>query len=1171
MKLHIFFLFIFYFALFTIQVATAQSKRELNTRMLQAAKSNQADSVKYWLDKGADINYSDSNGASALNHVIGYFDNELSKYLIDKGAYVNGKNSVLMPPIWTAAYYGNLRCCYLLYKRGADINIKDSKGLSALDYAEGQGYIRVADFLRNPQSYSEEPTCDEYFRISESALANNQIDKALEFAEKAKTAASRELSPTNTQFSTLLNKVAGLYQDQGKFDKAELLYLQALDLDKRILGEKSSEYATSLSNLALLYVDQAKFNQAENLYIKALQITKETLGDKHPDYAITLDNLAVLYNIIGNNKDALTLSLQSLKIRKDVFGEESRDYAYSLNNLGSMLDKLGYSIDAEPLLLRSLQIGKKICGVSSSEYATTLNNLASLYNNLEEYDKSEPLHKESLSILKKLYGSSSQIVAGSLGAIAFMYKNMGDYNKAEPLYIEALNIIKDIFGDFHPEVALLQNNLAMLYLKQSKFDQAEPLFVNTLQINNKFFGERSLEYSTTLLNLALLNQMKGNYQKSEHIYLQVDTIQNNTLPKDNPYKAFTLNNIAYLYDVQRDFNKAELYYKQALQIRRNSLGIKHPLTLGSIENLFLFYKDQKQYSSAFPLFVESSEIHNNKIKSSFTYLSERERTSLWHKEMGVFATYKSFAYDYYSQNPSISTFAYNNELFTKGILVNTSQIVQQSILSSGDTTLIHTWDKMKSIRKRINFLELQPKEKQVNLLELEEEADQLDKVLTQKSQAYRQAQSEQQIKWQDVQAKLKDDEAAIEFSSFSYFHKEWTDSVLYCALVLKKGMEYPVMVPLCEQKQLDSLFVGGNAAPNNLYASRGVIAEYKDQLPNGKKLYHLIWQPLEKELRDVKTVYYSPSGSLHQISFAALPTDTAHYLCDMYNLVQLSSTRQLATATWQTKPQQISSTALFGGIKYDIDNQEIAELQRSLSPTEINNFCRFKPDSTRSSTSFDFLQGTKVEVETISEILKSNRLKTTLYTGLHGNEEAFKALSNQNTSVLHIATHGFFYPDVQQKPERLDDFMSLGEQRFRYVPNPLLRSGLILSGGNRVWKGEEPIAGLEDGILTAQEVSEMNLQNTELVVLSACETGLGDIKGGEGVFGLQRAFKLAGVKTIIMSLWTVDDKATSEMMQLFYSKWLTGTDKRESFRLAQQELKKKYKDPYYWAGFVMMD
>ena len=151
--------------------------------------------------------------------------------------------------------------------------------------------------------------------------------------------------------------------------------------------------------------------------------------------------------------------------------------------------------------------------------------------------------------------------------------------------------------------------------------------------------------------------------------------------------------------------------------------------------------------------------------------------------------------------------------------------------------------------------------------------------------------------------------------------------------------------------------------------------------------------------------------------------------------------------------------------------------------------------------------------------------------------------------------------------------MLSGEQKFRHSPNPLLRSGLVFAGGNRAWMGEEPVVGIEDGILTAQEISEMYLPKTDLVVLSACETGLGDVNGGEGVFGLQRAFKLAGAKTIMMSLWEVPDDKTSELMQLFYNKWLTGTNKRAAFREAQKELRIKYPKitPKEWAGFVMVD
>jgi CHAT domain-containing protein len=428
------------------------------------------------------------------------------------------------------------------------------------------------------------------------------------------------------------------------------------------------------------------------------------------------------------------------------------------------------------------------------------------------------------------------------------------------------------------------------------------------------------------------------------------------------------------------------------------------------------------------------------------------------------------------------------------------------------------------------------------------------------------------IQWTDVQNHLKDNEAAVEFIMFSYYNRKWTDSTMYCALILKKGMEYPKMVPLFEQKQLDSLLLEGKVGTNDLYASRGITSTYEPQLPNGRKLYNLVWKPLEKELLNVKTVYYSPSGSLHQIAFAALTIDSTTYLCDTFNLVQLSSTRQLATLAWQTKQEQISSTALFGGIKYDLDGPEITKLQQSLPKNDLALSRGFTSDSTLRSNPYDSLPGTRKEVVSITAMLQANNIKTDLYTGINGNEEAFKALSNQNINVIHIATHGFFYPDEKVNPQDMDRMMLMGDQKFRNIADPLSRSGLILAGGNRTWKGEEPIARMEDGILTAKEISEMNLQNTELVVLSACETGLGDIKGGEGVFGLQRAFKLAGVKTIIMSLWKVPDGSTSEMMQLFYSKWLRGMDKRDAFRETQREMHKRYpKSPKDWAGFVMLD
>jgi CHAT domain-containing protein len=281
----------------------------------------------------------------------------------------------------------------------------------------------------------------------------------------------------------------------------------------------------------------------------------------------------------------------------------------------------------------------------------------------------------------------------------------------------------------------------------------------------------------------------------------------------------------------------------------------------------------------------------------------------------------------------------------------------------------------------------------------------------------------------------------------------------------------------------------------------------------------------------------------------------------------------LATSAWQKDEIKPSSVSLFGGIQYDLNEEEMALIATQYSDSEILSKDRsFVNDSTRSINSFSFLNGTLQEVEAISAQFKKNGIATSLFTGTQANEEQFKLLNKQPVEVIHIATHGFFNPIEKDKPSELDDFLFSGNQQFKLSPNPLLRSGVIMAGGNKAWKGNEPVAGMEDGILTAQEIADMNLFNTELVVLSACETGLGDIDNGEGVFGLQRAFKLAGVNSIIMSLWKVPDQATSEMMQLFYEKWLGGMKKQQAFIETQREMKYRYpNNPASWAGFVMVD
>jgi len=327
----------------------------------------------------------------------------------------------------------------------------------------------------------------------------------------------------------------------------------------------------------------------------------------------------------------------------------------------------------------------------------------------------------------------------------------------------------------------------------------------------------------------------------------------------------------------------------------------------------------------------------------------------------------------------------------------------------------------------------------------------------------------------------------------------------------------------------------------------------------------MIWKSILPYLQGAKTIYYAPAGMLHQIAFSAIPNDNDSLLSDIYDLRCVSSTSVLIqNKDSKEKPKAIT---LFGGIAYDVDSTELKKLafQYQLKNKNQLAFTRsYNLDDSRGS-SWNYLPNTLSEVQAIKLLSETKNISTTMYSGSNASEEVFKSFSGSaSPDVIHVATHGFFFPDIVKKEN-----LSADASVYQMNEDPLFRSGLLLAGANYAWKGK-PISGVEDGILTAYEVSNLNLRNTKLVVLSACETGLGEIKGSEGVYGLQRAFKMAGVKYIIMSLWQVPDKETSEFMKLFYTNWFKSGDIRKSFTDAQREMRKKYA-PYFWAAFVLVE
>jgi CHAT domain-containing protein len=526
---------------------------------------------------------------------------------------------------------------------------------------------------------------------------------------------------------------------------------------------------------------------------------------------------------------------------------------------------------------------------------------------------------------------------------------------------------------------------------------------------------------------------------------------------------------------------------------------------------------------------------------------------------------------------------YNNTLFTKGFLLRTATGMRDAIYSSGNQVLIGQYEQLGNLRKEISTLQQKPDYNKEYVASLESRADSLDKALIQASVAFRDLKADMSMTWHDVQKQLKPEDAAIEFVSFSLYNKKWTDTTLYAALVLRKGMKSPVWIPLFNETELQACLKtskDNDASSKRDELRNNIIYRTFTRLQEehkGLELYKLVWEKLEKELQGVKNVYYSPSGLLHKVSFAAIPVNEADItgdnittsgkyarlttLSDKYNMHLVTSTREIKRLktehpeTWSPK----DSVAIYGGLQYYLHEDTMRPVAEA-----------YRSSGTR-GVSWSYLDGTEKEAKEVEALMREKSIKTTLFTGIYGNEESFKHLSGTKTKVILLSTHGFFLSDVEHNRDLLQSLG--GGNQHDAVENPLLRSGLILSGGGTKWDepGRVTESGPEDGILTAEEVSRLNLTNTKLVVLSAGESGLGDVKNSEGVFGLQRAFKLAGVETIIMSLWQISDNATNLLIPTFFTEWLSGKTKHDAFKIAQTKVREKFAAPYYWAAFVMLD
>ncbi|MBK7242998.1 MAG: tetratricopeptide repeat protein [Saprospiraceae bacterium] len=960
-----------------------------------------------------------------------------------------------------------------------------------------------------------------------------------------------------------LIKLNRLLVSKAKFDDAIIVIEKAQKLVLSTLGKKNTLYATCLFFHGRTMYFNGHLIEAEQLYLEAKSIRELILGKNNPEYAWTVNNLAGLYWQTGRYKRSENYYLEACSIREQVLGSEHPDYAWTLHNLAILYVDMGYYEKAEPLYLKAKEIREKVLGKSHPDYAYSLNHLANLYKRIGDLEKAEMMYLQAKEIFAGSKGMNHPDYAWCISNLSNLYQQMGNFKRAEILIREANQIREKTLGENHPDYISGLESLGTIYLDQGIFDTAEVLFLKAIEIRVKVYGKENLDFTVYNNNLGLLYQQVGNFKKAETIYLESKIILEKILEKEHPSNGEALAYLANLYVEIGDYVKAELYYLQAKEIFLKSFGKNHMDYLNATFGLTDLFLKTRKFNEAKKYAQEFGYLHREMFIKTSNYLSEQE-LNLYINE---FNQKLNLNYLIAENDPDFGGFCYDNILFYKGYMLQSIGEIKR--LTKVDSNLKESFLQYKSFQRRLGIEYSKPIKEQKDVDELEERRNSLEKLMAKSARKYREL--KKQLKWQEIQEQLKDNEVAIEF--FQYYRNDTVETTNYAAMLLRSGLKQPKFIPIFEEKSLDSLLHSKSERKadyvNSLYtlADRGAVAL---ETPK-KSLYEILWKPLEKELAGIKTIYFSPSGLLHRINLDAIPISETETLADKYQLFELNSTRQLVVPT-QIKNGN-SDAILYGGIQFEQDstipNNEPLVASRSRGELSFHS-----TDSTLRGGSWNYLAGTEREVDAIEKTMETAGMHISLKKGIQATEESFKNIGANNSPsprILHIATHGYFFPDPKESHQ--SSVISRQEETvFKMSEHPMLRSGLIMAGGNAAWQGKQILEGKEDGILTAYEISQMNLSNTELVVLSACETGLGDIQGNEGVYGLQRAFKIAGAKHIIMSLWQVPDKQTSLLMTTFYKKYLE--EKMtipDAFHAAQKELRDNGLDPYNWAGFVLVE
>lgn len=970
------------------------------------------------------------------------------------------------------------------------------------------------------------------YLLSLVAFNRNELDKALESFQVTLKLYRESYDSVCFNASQCNSLISQVFLRKGDFISGEAYILEALRLRRKIYGTEDLEYAKMLQNVGSFYGMKQAYDKAEFYLSECMKIRKSKLGIFSQPYAANLRNLAELYYNTDRFEMAESLCREAINIFDSLRLKDKIEYPLSYMLLGQIYEALGRRDKEEKSILTayaSFQMNPSL--QNTVGYGNCCTSLGVYYYDLGSYDKSVKFYQKALDIYQKMSnGIETAQTVGTISNLLRIYSELGIEGGFENQFQHAYDYYRKNAGEDHGYTLTALQNLLEYQLKINSPTLNDSIFRRNIDLNLSNGGNKALGTAKALSLYANYLIRKKNYE--EAIDKDTQAIHLLTAEFGSDYHLIRTMQL----QLARAYYKLNLLNKSAACL----------LQAGQIE------KVNKWKSLAFMSEQEAMTYYNKINKDEFNLYSEPG-----------------------DQNAMklLSNEAFDDILFNKGILLYS--LVRKARLIEKDVAIEKLDEAFRQSKRKVASEYAKPISHRLNMDSLQDLANKAEKKLNEAIQW--EGESVDKYTWKYLQPHLNSNEAILEMMRYPlYALGEKTGEFGYAALILKNEGSGPDFIPLCTETELDRLldFKGSRRIE---YVSNLYWSQQGKSRSSRKDLYQLVWMPLEKSLKNCHKIYFSPTGHLHKINFNAIALEDHSLIQDRFTLVQMNSARDVISQKKETD-QLPGEFVLYGGINYEKDTSglnPIDSLQPSVAQLTRGQYSFYSNDTSARRGRWKYLAGTNKEVEQIRIILQNSNCQVQLLSGSKAGEASFKAMARNangrpSPRLIHFSTHGFFLPDSTTSSVQSDSILGL---RQKTTISPMLRSGLILAGANSNWnRGLSNADETEDGILTAYEISTMDLSNTALVVLSACETGLGDIQGNEGVYGLQRAFKIAGVHNILMSLWQVPDKQTSELMVLFYKNWITQKMTiRDALYKAQDTMRKKGYEPYYWAGFVLME